>query len=82
MINAKNLHQIYINQEESLTPYPALGHLLNGAWISLALFPKAIRNKRYLLVGTNYFTKWVKAESMANIIDVDAKKFVWKNIVT
>ena len=38
--------------------------------------------KRYLLVGTDYFTKWVEAEPLANIKDVDAKKFVWKNIVT
>ena len=35
-----------------------------------------------MLVGTNYFTKWVEAESLANIRDVDAIKFVWKNIVT
>ena len=35
-----------------------------------------------MLVGTNYFTKWVEAEPLANIKDVDAKKFVWKNIVT
>ena len=46
------------------------------------LFPKAVRNKRYLLVGTDYFTKWVEVEPMANIKDVDAKRFVWKNIVT
>jgi len=35
-----------------------------------------------LLVGTDYFTKWVEAEPLANIRDVDAKKFDWKNIVT
>ena len=35
-----------------------------------------------MLVGTNYFTKWVEAEPLANIRDVDAKRFVWKNIVT
>ena len=35
-----------------------------------------------MLVGTNYFTKWVETEPLANIRDVDAKKFVWKNIVT
>ena len=35
-----------------------------------------------MLVGTNYFTKWVEAEPLANFQDVDAKKFVWKNIVT
>ena len=34
-----------------------------------------------MLVGMDYFTKWVEAESLANIKDVDAKKFVWKNIV-
>ena len=39
-------------------------------------------NKRYLLVGTNYFTKWVETEPWINIRDMDAKKFVWKNIVT
>ena len=39
-------------------------------------------NKRYHLVGTDYFTKWVEIEHLANIRDVDAKRFVWKNIVT
>ena len=48
----------------------------------MSQFPKAVGNKRYLLVGTDYFTKWVKAKPLANIRDVDAKRFVWKNIVT
>ena len=48
----------------------------------LGPFPKAAKNKRFLLVGTDYFTKWVETEPLANIRDVDAKKFVWKNIVT
>ena len=34
------------------------------------------------MVGTDYFTKWVEAEPLANIKDVDAKRFVWKNIDT
>ena len=38
--------------------------------------PKAARNKRYLLVDTDYFTKWVEAEPLANIRDADAKIFV------
>ena len=45
-------------------------------------FLKAMGNKKYLLVGTDYFTKWVEAEPLANIRDVDTKRFVWKNIVT
>ena len=39
-------------------------------------------NRKYLLVGIDYFTKWVKTEPLANIRDVDAKRFIWKNIVT
>ena len=45
-------------------------------------FPKAARNKRWLLVGIDYFIKLGEVEPLANIRDVDAKKFVWKNIVT
>ena len=45
-------------------------------------FSKAMENNKYLLVGTDYFRKWVEAEPLANIRDVDAKIFVWKNIVT
>ena len=33
------------------------------------------------MVAVDYFTKWAKAEALANIWDVDVKKFVWKNIV-
>ena len=41
-----------------------------------------MENRKYLLVGTDYFTKWVEAEPLANIRDVNVKIFVWKNIVT
>ena len=30
----------------------------------------------------DYFTKWVEAEVLANILDIDVNKFVWRNIVT
>ena len=39
-------------------------------------------NQRWLLIGTDYFMKWVEAESLSNIRDINAKKFVSKNIVT
>ena len=45
-------------------------------------FPRAVGNKWWLLVGTNYFTKWVEVKPLANIRDMDAKRFVWKNVVT
>ena len=39
-------------------------------------------NRRFLLVAIDYFTKWVEAEVLANIQDIDIKNFVWRNIVT
>ena len=45
-------------------------------------FPKAVGNKRYLLICTDYFTKWIEAKPLANIRNVDVKRFIWKNIVT
>ena len=75
---ALNIHQLggNLNPLTSLWPFAQWGLDIVGP------FPKAAGNKRYLLVGTDYFTKWVKAEPLANIRDVDAKKFFWKNIVT
>ena len=44
--------------------------------------PPSNGKKKYLLVGIDYFTKWVETELLANIKYVDAKRFVWKSIVT
>ena len=75
---APNIHQLFgvLNPLFSLWPFARWGLDIVGP------FPKAAGNKRYLLVGTNYFTKWVETEPLSNIRDADAKKFIWRNIVT
>ena len=75
---APNIHQPgeILNPLSSLWPFAQWGLDIVGP------FPKVTGNKRYLLVGTDYFTKWVEAKPLANIRDVDAKKFVWKRFVT
>ena len=45
-------------------------------------FPWVSGNRRYVVVMTYYFTKWVEAEALANIRDVGVKKFEWRNVVT
>ena len=45
-------------------------------------FLRATGNKKWLFVGINYFTKWVEAEPFSNIRDIDAKRFIWRNIIT
>ena len=45
-------------------------------------FPRAIGNRRFVLVAVDFFTKWVEAKALANIRDLDVKKFIWRNIMT
>ncbi|RVW62616.1 hypothetical protein CK203_059538 [Vitis vinifera] len=57
-------------------PWPfAVGHGYSGT------LPAAPAQKKFLLVATDYFSKWVEAEAYASIKDKDVTKFVWKNIV-
>ena len=73
-----NIHQLggVLNPLSSLWPFAQWGLDI------VEPFPKAAGNKRWLLVDTDYFTKWIEAKPLANIKDMDAKGFVWKNIVT
>ena len=67
-----NIHQLgrALNPLSSPWPFVQWGLDIVGP------FPKALGKKKYLLVGTDYFIKWVEAEPLANIRDVDAKKFI------
>ena len=42
----------------------------------IELFPRATGNRRFVLLAVDYFTKWVEIEALANIRDVDVKRFV------
>ena len=39
------------------------------------------KQKRFLLVLTDFFSKWVEADSYASIEDAQVESFVWRNIV-
>ena len=75
---APNIHQPGRVLNPLSSPWPFAQWVLD----IVGPFPKAVGNKKYLLVSTKYFTKWVEAEPLANIRDVDVKRFIWKNIVT
>ena len=47
----------------------------------LGPFPLAIRQMKFLTVAIEYFTKWVEAESVAQITAHKVQQFVWKNVV-
>ena len=42
----------------------------------MGLFPIAMRQLKFLIVGIDYFTKWVEAEVFATITEKNVRSFV------
>ncbi|XP_021727187.1 uncharacterized protein LOC110694321 [Chenopodium quinoa] len=38
--------------------------------------------KKWLIVGIDYFSKWIEAEAASNITEQTVRKFIWQNIIT
>ena len=88
---AEYVHRCGQCQRHAPLTHQLVGHLnpISSPWPFaqwrldiLGPFPRATSNKRFVIVAVDYFTKWEKAEALANIQDVDVKKFVWKNLIT
>ena len=47
----------------------------------LGPFPQATGGRKFLLVATDYFTKWVEAEPLATITSKKVESMVWQNII-
>ena len=43
--------------------------------------PTKVRQLKFLVVGIDYFTKWVEAEALATITERNIRSFVWRNII-
>ena len=41
----------------------------------------AVRQLKFLVVGIDYFTKWVEVEALATITEKNIRSFVWRNII-
>ena len=44
-------------------------------------FPTTIRQLKFLVVGIDYFTKWVKVKALATIMEKNVRNFVWTKII-
>ena len=45
------------------------------------IIPTVVRQMKFLVVGIDYFTKWVEAETLATIIEKNVRGFVWRCII-
>ena len=39
------------------------------------------KDRHMMIVATDYFIKWLKAEPMPTTTQTDIKRFIWKNII-
>ena len=44
-------------------------------------FPTAIRQLKFLVVGIDYFIKWVETEALATITEKNIRSFIWRCII-
>ena len=44
-------------------------------------FPMTVRQLKFLVVGIEYFTKWVEVEALATITEKKIRNFVWRHII-
>ncbi|XP_023638855.1 uncharacterized protein LOC111830605 [Capsella rubella] len=65
---------------ESLSPVTAPYPFMRWAMDITGPFPPC-RTKRFLLVLTDFFTKWVEAESFNQVKSGDVTGFIWKYII-
>ena len=47
----------------------------------LGPFPIGTKQMKFLVVGIDYFTKWVEVELLAKITKQNVKNFIWKSII-
>ena len=66
---------------EELTPMMAPWPFAQWGLNIIGPFPTAIRQLKFLVVGIDYFTKWVEVEALATITEKSIRSFVWRNII-
>ena len=66
---------------EELTPMMAPWPFAQWGLDIMGPFPMAVRQLKFLVVGIDYFTKWVEVEALATITEKNIRNFVWRNII-
>ena len=66
---------------EELTPMTAPWPFAQWGLDIMGPFPVAARQLKFLIVGIDYFTKWVEAEAMTTITKKNVRSFVWRYII-
>ena len=72
---------VFRQPSEYLTPMMAPWPFAQWGLDILGPFSTKTKQMKFLVIGIDYFTKWVEAEPLAKITQQNIKNFVWKSIV-
>ena len=61
---------------EELTPMTASWPFAQWGLNIMSPFPIAMQQLKFLIVGIDYFTKWVEVEALATIMEKNVRNFV------
>ncbi|KAM2813787.1 hypothetical protein PS2_040687 [Malus domestica] len=64
-----------------LYPHTSLYPFMQLAIDLVGPMPPATGGRCMMIVATDYFTKWVEAESMITTTQKDIERFIWRNII-
>ncbi|WZZ27195.1 hypothetical protein YC2023_010596 [Brassica napus] len=76
--HAPMIHQPTQKLSTISSPYPFMKWSMD---IVGPLVPSGPAQLRFLLVLTDYFTKWIEAEAFSNVTSTTVTIFIWKNII-
>ncbi|PKU70148.1 hypothetical protein MA16_Dca010268 [Dendrobium catenatum] len=84
----KRIGTIYGDQQVSQSCYLRQAQPRSSVTLSIENFdlrnedtPQRVSPVEDLTCAVDYFTKWVEVEPLAKITEVNAKQFLWKNII-
>ena len=66
---------------EELTPMTAAWPFVQWGLDIMGPFLTAVRQLKFQVVGIDYFTKWVEAETLATNTETNMRNFVWRCII-
>ena len=77
----QRFNNIIRQSTEELAPMTALWPFAQWGLDIIGLFLIAVRQLKFLVVGIDYFTKWVEVEALATITEENIRSFVWRCII-
>ncbi|XP_058223096.1 uncharacterized protein LOC131332814 [Rhododendron vialii] len=81
-IDKKEAYRVRNKPAQNLSPITSPWPFAQWGLDIVGKLPTAPGGFKFLIITTDYFSKWVEAEPLITTTEADVRRFVWRNIVT